>query len=351
LSLSHSLILRLFLAFVLLLVAPSVAIPQNNKKMRRNKQAEPQLPKSAIEKGPIKTMTVAGAVESLRPSVVQIAVYVYEPDDPGAPARLPGTPPMKRPLETALLGTGFLVSDQGYVITAGHVVDALNQWSPQLVRRLMVGLAGPNMDLPKLQMVGSFDMYEGEIVERDSSHDLALLKLTRNPFTRPGVFATVNSKDISYNYTVAALVSERPVEGAQIVVSGYPLQSSVLVTNAGWLASSWLVNVNRSPVPNVNQGARPSSEDVYLADVAVNKGNSGGPVFSIEDKGVIGVCVAHVSASVFYGDGARESVTLNNRPLVVNAGIAFVVPAKYVIELMKRHSIAPKSSKQNSRIP
>lgn len=70
-------------------------------------------------------------------------------------------------------------------------------------------------------------------------------------------------------------------EGSQLAVSGYALNQPSLVTNAGVLACTL-----SSEVRLCDMKVR------HLADFTAHPGNSGGPVFSLQDGAVIGVCVS-----------------------------------------------------------
>lgn len=117
----------------------------------------------------------------------------------------------------------------------------------------------------------------------------------------------------------------------------------MLVTTSGNLASSWSSEVQEIQVPGAPAGFRmPDVADSYLADVRVNGGNSGGPVYSVESARVIGVCVSFDTAPVQYGNGNQEPATIGGRPLSYNSGLSNVVPIRYLIELLKKHNLTWK---------
>jgi len=82
------------------------------------------------------------------------------------------------------------------------------------------------------------------------------------------------------------------------------------------------------------------SVDRYLADLQVNGGNSGGPVYKVDAAAVIGVCVATQTASVMFGNQPGGPAVADGRPLVYSAGLTIVVPAKYVVAFLNQNGLA-----------
>jgi S1-C subfamily serine protease len=82
-----------------------------------------------------------------------------------------------------------------------------------------------------------------------------------------------------------------------------------LVTNSGWVASAWHSNFVTTP-------AGRKKLDIYIADAAVNPGNSGGPAYLIHGVRVIGVAVAKQGE-----------------------GFAYIVPARYVVDLLRKNGV------------
>ena len=94
------------------------------------------------------------------------------------------------------------------------------------------------------------------------------------------------------------------------------------------------------PVPGAPAWFRlPNMADSFIADMHVNGGNSGGPVYSVVGGAVIGVCVSFDTATVIYGDGKMEPATVQGRPLAYNSGLSVVVPIRYVIDMLKKHNL------------
>jgi S1-C subfamily serine protease len=94
------------------------------------------------------------------------------------------------------------------------------------------------------------------------------------------------------------------------------------------MATSWTTEAEQAQIPGALPGiTRPDIADSYLADVRVNPGNSGGPVYSVDRAQVIGVAVP------------REVIPPDHRPLVYNSGLTNVIPVQYVVELLKKNNV------------
>jgi S1-C subfamily serine protease len=255
--------------------------------------------------------TLPFTIDAVRPSIIQIRVAIAK----GA---------------GQVIGTGFLVHGGGYALTAKHVSTAAGQaLASGAGTRVLAGLAIPNVDLPSISMRSSFELVECEIVEEDPRHDLALLKISPNPFSsgkQSGISRTANGGlAINALFGLAPLTTDRPRDGAAIAVSGYPLQKPVLITTAGIIASAWETSVADISPPDAPAGfTMPDFADSYLADVAVNPGNSGGPVYFAASGAVLGVCVAFTIAEAHDTAGA---------PLRYNSGLSVVIPICYGIDL------------------
>lgn len=125
--------------------------------------------------------------------------------------------------------------------------------------------------------------------------------------------------------TSARFSLARPDEGETVAVSGYPLSSPVLVTTSGAIASSW--EIAEKDLPRQVPGWFISHlSDSYLADLHVAHGNSGGPVYSVADGSVIGVCVAMLPDEL-------------EPKAAYNSGLSIMVPAKYVVALLTKHNL------------
>ncbi|RMH16084.1 MAG: DegQ family serine endoprotease [Gammaproteobacteria bacterium] len=139
--------------------------------------------------------------------------------------------------ETESLGSGFIISDDGYILTNYHVVNEANE----IIVRL-----------------NDHSEVDAEIVGSDKRSDIALLKVDKKnlPFVRIG-----NPKDLEVGEWVLAI--------------GSPFGFDHSVT-AG------IVSAKRRTLPNENY------VPFIQTDVAINPGNSGGPLFNMKGE-VVGV--------------------------------------------------------------
>ena len=166
-------------------------------------------------------------------------------------------------------GSGFFVSKLGHVITNAHVVKGC--------KKLTVG-DNANKQVP------------AELINTDSSNDLALLKLSSLEM------ASADSKSLFQKLSIAVvplaskglLRSEDVRLGEKILVAGYPFgdafSSSIKVTTG---------------VVSSTRGVGDDSGQFQL-DAAVQPGNSGGPIY---DSGgnIVGVVISQLNKKTFGG--------------------------------------------------
>ncbi|MCJ7575175.1 MAG: serine protease [Dehalococcoidia bacterium] len=270
-------------------------------------------------------MDLTAAIRRVQPSIVQITFYAHD---------VPGEGTTRQPINLhGPFGTGFVASLEGHIITANHVVEngfnALKSIESKF-KNVSVGFAYPNTQ----NMRGNFTLMNFDLIEADKVHDIALLKLKSARI--PRMFADKPALELA----PVTLNPTRPEDGAVIGVSGYPLNQSVLVTNGGFMATSWAFDLQELKLPGAPEFYRKLDiADSYLADINVNPGNSGGPVYLASDGSVIGVCVAYLPTSV------RDD-TGNTANYYYSSGLAVVVPSRYVCDLLKRHTEGQTSKVQ-----
>ena len=236
-------------------------------------------------------MSFADMVTRLSPAVVNISttqrITVPQQANPfsGTPfeqffgGRGGGGGAAPRTQEAQSLGSGFLISADGYIVTNNHVVSA--------------GAEGATVESITVTLADRKE-YKAKLVGRDELSDLAVLKI------EGATFPYVRFGD-----------SRQTRVGDWILTIGNPLGQSGTVT-AGIVSA--LNRVGQGPYDRFIQ-----------PDAAINRGNSGGPMFDMQGN-VIGI----------------NSQILS--PTGGSIGIGFAIPAEQakpiVDKLMKGQSVA-----------
>jgi len=222
----------------------------------------------------------ADLVAKLQPAVVNIStrqkVTVQQPQNPFAGTPFGdlfggqfgggsggGTP---RTQEAQSLGSGFLISADGYVVTNNHVIAP--------------GAKGATIESITVTLQDRKE-YVAKLIGRDPDSDLALLKITA-----PGPLPFVRFGD-----------STRARVGDWVVAIGQPFGLGGTVT-AGIVSAVHRVT---------GQGG--AYDRFIQTDASINQGNSGGPMFNLQGD-VIGI-----NSQIFSQSGG-------------NIGIGFAIPAE-----------------------
>ncbi len=163
-------------------------------------------------------------------------------------------------------GTGVIYSENGLVITNGHVVSIAPD-SDIPVEALRVEISFPEEHAPS----GVTD-FEARVLSLDKRNDLALLQIQSSQTFPPVPLGT--SSDL--------LVGER------VVVIGAPYGQSHS------LSAGMLSGLGRSVTVEIPGGDRIPLSGLIQTDAAINYGSSGGPMFNINSE-MIGIAVARHS--------------------------------------------------------
>ncbi len=200
--------------------------------------------------GPVAAQTVREVFEKVAPSVVVIRARGRDVTAGG----------QSRFSET---GSGVLISRDGRVMTAAHVVHAMDEISVQF-------LGGETV--------------AARVVASEPAADLSLLQLERVP---PGV-------------AVAVMADSNTVHvGDPVVIVGAPYGLAYSLS-AGYISARW--------APNTVYKTMPLAE-FFQTTATINTGNSGGPMFAMNGE-VIGI-VSHNISKSGGSEGLGFVVTLN----------------------------------------
>lgn len=172
--------------------------------------------------------------------------------------------PQQRPRREQSLGTGFIISSDGYILTNNHVVNGADE--------VMVKLSDGRE-------------VKGEIKGSDEKVDLALIKITEKemlPFAELGD-------------------SDRLEVGEWVMAIGNPFGLSHTVT-AGIVSAKGRV-IGSGPY-----------DDFIQTDASINPGNSGGPLFNAAGQ-VIGINTAIIAGG---GGGIGFAIPVNMAKNIVS---------------------------------
>ncbi|MEM7779293.1 MAG: Do family serine endopeptidase [Pseudomonadota bacterium] len=225
----------------------------------------------------------ADLTEQLQPAVVNIStrqsVPVSRNPFAGTPfaqmfrRRAPSDEPQRR--EATSLGSGFIISADGFVVTNNHVV------SPDPNN-------GARLEEITITMPDGTE-YEAELIGADAPSDLAVLKIISNQ-----TFPFVEFGD-----------SAQTRVGEWVVAIGNPF-------GLGGTVTSGIVS---AVYRNTGQGG---AYDRYIqTDASINRGNSGGPLFDMRGN-VIGI-----NNAIFSPSGG-------------SVGIGFAIPAEDAIPVIEK---------------
>jgi serine protease Do len=173
------------------------------------------------------------------------------------------------------LGSGVIVSPEGYILTANHVVD------------------GADPDGVKVSLAAGGREFPARIVGTDPQTDIAVLKIEAD------------------NLPPITLADSDRIEVGDIVMAiGNPFGVGQTVT-MGMVSA-----MGRTSLGIIRQGTQRGYENFIQIDAAINQGNSGGALIDAEGR-LIGI-----NTAIFSPSGG-------------NAGIGFAVPvnlARFVME-------------------
>jgi putative serine protease PepD len=196
--------------------------------------------------------SVAGVAQRVLPSVVSIKVQ-------GA--------------DGAGTGSGFVIRQDGYVVTNNHVVEG----------------AGPSGSIVVVFADGS--QAQARVVGADASYDLAAIKVNRT-----GLPA------LSFGDSASVLV------GDEVIAIGAPLGLEGTVTTG-------IVSALNRPVSAGGGGDAPAFINAIQTDAAINPGNSGGPLVNLAGEVIaVNSAIARVPGSASLGQSG-------------NIGLGFAIPS------------------------
>ncbi len=149
------------------------------------------------------------------------------------------------PRSASALGAGFVISEDGYVVTNNHVIEGADEIEVEFING---------------------DIFPARIVGTDANIDIAVLKIDAD---KPFEYVAFGNSDVAR-------------VGDWVMAMGNPL-------GQGFSVSAGIISAR-------NRELSGPYDDYIQTDAAINRGNSGGPLFNIDGE-VIGVNTAIISPS------------------------------------------------------
>jgi len=177
-------------------------------------------------------------------------------------------------------GTGVIISENGYVVTNYHVIEAT--------------------DTVTVQLYGEDIAIDAEVVGFHAEDDLAVLKIDRDGL-RAAPFA--KSDDVRYGEKVYAIGHP---EGAEF----------------SWSITEGIVSCpKRQLMLYDNEGILEKKMNVVQTDAAVNHGNSGGPIINVRGE-IVGIVTLKRSDSAGMGFALPADGVLIDVTAIIKTGSA-----------------------------
>ncbi|MEO9685515.1 MAG: Do family serine endopeptidase [Tateyamaria sp.] len=220
--------------------------------------------------------SLAPLAEQISPSVVNITTSTVIEGRTGPEGVAPEGSPFEdffrefqdrdgqdgRPRRSSALGSGFVISEDGFIVTNNHVIDGADE----ILIEFFNG-----------------DELEATLIGTDPNTDIALLKVDADG---PLPFVPFGDSDVAR-------------VGDWVVAMGNPL-------GQGFSVSAGIVSAR-------NRALSGTYDDYIQTDAAINRGNSGGPLFNMDGQ-VIGVNTAILSpngGSIGIGFSMASNVVTN----------------------------------------
>ncbi len=227
-----------------------------------------------------RAVTIPDLVDLARPSVVHIAIETANADS------------NDRPTPGGGVGTGFIISSDGYIVTNNHVVEGADRVvvtfpPPESAATDASETNGP----PSTSRRHLDHAADAEIVGRDPQTDLAVLRVDVEGLTP---LPLGSSEDLRIGEVVVAIGHALDLPGGPTVTAGVVSAIGRVLTNIG--------------------PQRLTLSDLIQTDASINPGNSGGPLLNLYGE-VVGVNSAGAGAA----EGIGFAIAIDNAKLVIDA--------------------------------
>lgn len=212
--------------------------------------------------------------------------------------------PSSRGYHYSFFGNGFFINEQGYLLTAAHVLETFRSGGQPYI--LVSRRNGPPI------------LLQATIVAADSEHDVAILHAASNPF------------DSKYKVAFLPLSSEPASPGqAVIALSLHPPKQQNANTFQVPREDHFSGEVLSYESTKLDKSS-PAAE-VFLLSHPVNLGQSGSPVLTLDSHAVVGLVEGRWLRS--------SAVSLAKSSSQTDSTPGAAIPIRYAIALLQRESI------------
>ena len=225
--------------------------------------------------------------EAVTPAVVRIETtrqQVRRSSELRGWERLFGVPPRDVPDVASGSGSGFIIAEDGYVLTNNHVVEDAQQISVTLLDGREFG---------------------AQVVGTDPTTDIAVIKIDGTDLP---VASLGSSAEVRVGEWVLAIGNPGFSRGGTNL--DYSVTAGIVSAKGRSLR---LINRSLQEDPDFSGNPATAIEDFIQTDAVINQGNSGGPMVNLQGQ-VIGINAAIVSATgVYQGYGFAVPIDLAHR--------------------------------------
>lgn len=169
-----------------------------------------------------------------------------------------------------IVGTCFVVGKKGEILTCAHLYNKLSE---EERGKLFVGLT-----VEKKGRLTGYGEYKLSLIARDDENDVVLFQV---------------NKPASFIKPIPIGDDEIVRTGEDVGFVGFPIAASLL--NMGWGIT---LSANKCIIGAVKRRGSDQSLHFFQLDTHVRPGNSGSPLFSLNQGKVIGIAAGHVGRGI-----------------------------------------------------
>jgi outer membrane biosynthesis protein TonB len=197
-------------------------------------------------------------------------------------------------------GNGFFINSDGYLVTAAHVLSQLHGGQPYVLLH---------------QPSSEFRIAQAALVAIDREHDVAVLRITPNPFAG------------NYKVSFLPLSPDRPLPGDTVLTAALlPSKPREAYTLNATIAMRARGDVIGSEFSQLEKGKGDTELLIFGHEVVL--GQSGAPVISTESQKIVGLVEGQ-----WFGHNSLAIVPSERQP------VGAILPIHYAIALLQQKHI------------